>query len=679
MIVAQTQILTAIVAIENESLTESIKGFYRVRKAYFTLQRIADVERKHLIKRGFKESDVKDYRRESKTSMESVPMSIKSSSSSTDVHDQNKFIVNGNVDTAKDGHKFHDAEETVSTTGTSENNTKVGKQDQLASKPSLHRIWSPLDSSDPLAAYFENPIDAYIHSTSSLYYGVLSLLISLIPPAFSRLLPIIGFHGDKSRGLSLIWRASNHNNINGAAAGLVLFGYYNATVAFMDIQLASAYPRGRLENLLKVMRKRYPKSQFWYMEEARTLASQGKLERAVEMLSKQSGPDPKTTESTSAEQTPGPLSSSASSELANPPNAATNPPGPSSLKQVEALSQFELAFDLLFLHAYAPCASAFLRCSELNNWIKSLYFYIAAACHIELYRIHAHGGTLPVHPPPSNTFTSRPVRPDPAQAEHHAKEAERCIADAVLHSGKKRFIARRLPLDIFVTRKIAKWRARAKEWGVKVADAVGVSPVEEMIFFWGGGCRMRREMKEESLRRLGWSDGRSFLPVEGARDVEAERGDGRGMNTHWDKEGLDERAILAVLRASMLRHLNRTREAKGLLADEVIDGHDWEEFKGGDKDNWTAPLARYEMAACLWKEAQPGRNSETASGEIGDKKDDGGRAETGEYDREKLKECSDWLEKVAAWESYDLEVRMGIKVTTGRKTMKRLEFGPGQV
>ena len=175
-------------------------------------------------------------------------------------------------------------------------------------------------------------------------------------------------------------------------------------------------------------------------------------------------------------------------------------------------------------------------------------------------------------------------------------------------------MARQLPFDIFVTRKLQKWEARSHAWGVPLVDAIGVSPLEEMMYFWNGHRRMRASHLQLSLERLSWSDDAS-------------------ANPNWSREDLDERAILAVLRAAVLRRLDRNEEAMQLLKKEILY-HTWQEFKGHLRDTWPCPVAHYEMAVNVWKT-----------------RDDSVE------DAERVRDCAQWLEKVAKWESFELDAR----------------------
>ena len=72
------------------------------------------------------------------------------------------------------------------------------------------------------------------------------------------------------------------------------------------------------------------------------------------------------------------------------------------------------------------------------------------------------------------------------------------------------------------------------------------------------------------------------------------------------------------------------------------------EFKGELKDDWTCPSAHYEMAVIAWL-----------------RKDDEG-VDT----KAQVAECEEWLHKVSKWESYILDTRIGMKITTAMETLK---------
>ena len=607
---AESQLMSAVVGILAESLTDGIKGFYKLRKAYITLDGLLEAEKRYM--QGKNGGSIHSSRR---TSMESL-RSTGSARSTTrmpggfdDEPSRSTLSPKKNAlepeakppldtdrildDNASD--EFYDADEgyeghrtprtgigEIDMNGTTEKMTSMSMDSpdtpntrtlpsQLVRQTTQHMLdHSP--GSDVIA----NPIDIFIHSGSNLCFGFLLLLLSMIPPAFGKLLVIIGFRGDRDRGLSMLWQATKFSNINGAMAGLILLGYYNGIVGFCDIlpdtshgfekDVLGGYPKERCEALLSEMRTRYPKSRLWLLEEARTQAANRRLETAIDLLS---------------------------GDIKSP------------LKQVEALATFEKALNAMYLHRYALCADSFLTCVSLNNWSHALYYYIAGSAHVELYR--------------------RLKLSDPTSAQTHAQRATDLLKKVVKHAGKKKFMARQLPFDVFVVRKISKWELRAKEWNVPFVDAVGVSPVEEMIYLWNGYKRMPPAQLEDSLACLSWSEDASQNPL-------------------WQREGLDERAVLAVLRAAILRCLGRYDEAKGILMRDVI-AHDKALFKGHLRDDWTAPTARYEMGVLLWVQ---------------------GRGEG-----ESVRECGEWVDRVARWEGYSMDARIGLKVATAQDTLRK--------
>jgi hypothetical protein len=625
---AEAQLMSAVVGVLNESLTEAIKSFYKLRKAYITLESVLAAESKYVNERsstGFDSTgSAASPRPASKLSSRdnprpsSQPQSLTGQTSpnrpdnpsaaqgSTAATEQTAGTANKPDD---DDDDFVDADEergdvptpveyvghlSLSTgdakvqditdpKGQLDSNTN-STEDLISSMPDSESESLPelagltlsetVKENHDIAIFGDHPVDTFIISGSNFCFGILMLLVSLVPPSFHTLLKIAGFKGDRERGIQMLWQATKFRNIHGALAGLVLFGYYNGITGFCDIvprHGQGSHPKERCRALLADMRERFPKSHLWLLEEARMMASDKKLEKAVEFMK-------------------------------------TNDECP--LKQLEALHWFELSLNSMYLHDFEGTSAAFQKCATLNNWSHGLYYYICGASHLELYR--------------RNKVT------DPVEAKKQAELATKFFKMAPAHTGKKKFMARQLPFDIFVNRKIQKWEARAAEWKCDFIDAVGVSPLEEIIYFWNGFKRMRNEHLEVSLESLAWSESE--------------------QNPYWEKEDLDEKAILALLRGIALGSMGKTDKAKAVLEDEILR-HDRSMFKGALKDTWTAPCARYEMAVNLWREAD--------------------RNERPEEHLDLLERAKAYLQEVSAWESFDLDARIGLRVVTGKTTLRR--------
>jgi tetratricopeptide (TPR) repeat protein len=598
--------MSAIVGVLNESLTEAVKSFYKLRQAYLTLNSVMESERKFLKERSTSSVNSasssrpasRPVTRSTSPSTAKPPAPEKSVPAASTEKETQKVNETGNQDDDDDDFDFVDAAEDPKDTATPTEymghlgvRTEKGKQIQLdntereshiksSSAPDLPSGEKPDDGvpkaiddfhklsltdtvqeGEDVSLYGTHPVDVFIISGSNFCFGILSLIISLVPPAFSTLLKIVGFKGDREKGIQMLWQATKFHNIHGAMAGLVLFGFYNGISGFCDIVPKTgegSYPKARCIALLQEMRKRHPNSHLWRLEEGRMLATDKKLEEAVAFMAKHSD---------------------------------------CPLRQLEALQWFERSLDTMYMHDYEGTSFAFQKCVELNNWSHGLYYYICGTSHVELYR--------------------RNKTSNPEEAAKQKEKAKELFGKVAENTGKKRFMARPMPFDLFTVRKIQKWEARAKQWNCDMIDAIGVSPFEEIIYFWNGYKRMRDDHLQDSLANLAW--------VESAE------------NEFWAKEeGLDEKGILAMLRAAALRNMGKTEEAKELLRKEIIS-HDRALFKGPLKDNWTAPCARYEMAANIWREADKDARPQ---------------------DHPKLlEECKVWLDEVSKWESYDLDAR----------------------
>ncbi|KAK5709005.1 Mitochondrial outer membrane protein iml2 [Elasticomyces elasticus] len=573
---AESQLMSAVVAVLNESLTESLKGFYKLRKAFTTLHDISEQERRYLERTGKGPASSQASLASSSAGGLQTPAQSSGNLTPQSVEDD-------------DDDEFVDAQESTSdfvapppaSAGGPDHRDmeKLSLEENLSKKLDLTNgtatdLKATVEADDQdldFRTVTSDPIDLFIHSGTSLCFGLLQLLLSIIPPAFSRLLSLFSFRGDREAGMRMLWSATRFkHNINGAMAGLITLGFYNGAVAFCDILVNGAVPETRLRSLLREMRELYPGSKLWILEEARMLGADKNLEKAVEVVGQASD---------------------------------------SGLKQINALRLFERSLNLMYLKSYEESAKGFIQCIDMNSWSHGMYYYIAGASYVELYRLHKES--------------------DRKLADSYAVQADKYLHIVPQHVGKKGFMGRQLPFDVFVGRKIKKWDHRAEKMNCSFVDAVGVSPIEEMTYFWSGFRRMNDNQLRTSLERLAWS--------ENVR-----------LNPHWDTEASDEKAILALLKATCYRFLREIPQAKTTIVDSVLS-HELAELKTCEfPDSWPLPVAHYEMAVCHWIEA-------------------GGQ----DGDRAMLQRSSDELSKVERWESYELEARVGLKITTGRQTLRK--------
>ena len=465
---AQTQLMGAVVGVLHESLIDAMKSFLKLRKAFMTLDAIIEAETKTLG---------------------SMPQATSEASLSA------KPV----TDVTKSMEKL-DIESGTQTPANVESSSEDEKVDEGAP---LKEARSKATESDNVL--LENPLDIFVHSGASMCFGMILLMLTLVPPAFTRLLSVVGFRGDRERGVRMLWRSTAYANVNGAISGLILLSYYNALLGAVDI-LPSAEdfdegaevvgpPRAKCEKLLASMRSRYPDSRLWLIEEARLYSNERNLPKAVEVL-------------TTA--------------------------GDAKMKQVTALNNFELSLNSMAIQDWPLMRDSFMRCLELNDWSHALYYYMAGIASIELYRDAAAAG-------------------DEDEARRQKTKAEELLRKAPGVAGKKRFMARQLPFEVFVQRKIQKWEERAKSLSVDLADAIGASPAAEMSYMWNTIKRMGPVELEKAVGGMSWD--RCTAKPEVVEKIKAE---------------VDEMGSWALITASLYRSQKKFEEAREMLETHVL-------------------------------------------------------------------------------------------------------------
>ncbi|OAA53322.1 Tetratricopeptide repeat protein 39 [Cordyceps fumosorosea ARSEF 2679] len=550
VVVAQTQLMLAVVGVLNESVIEAMSGCLKLRRAYNTLDAIMAKE--------------KEYFKKQRTRTGSGSAAVASARASTE------------------GKNVFSAAHTPSSSRTSLEGLTTDMEKLTAlgtTSPALQEIDVEL----------ANPVDAFIHSGINMCMGMLMLMMSLMPPAFARILAVVGFKGDREIGMQMLWRSTAHHNANGAFAGITLLNFYHSILGLTDIQPHGAdfdesaepygIPQKKVAGLLVTLRARFPQSRMWLIEEAKGLANRRNLAAAIEIL-----------ESGTA----------------------------SKMKQIQAINVFTLALFSMSAHDWPRMRKYFLQVLEVNTWSQALYYYMAGVASLELYR-------------------DAVARGDATTAAAEKKKAEAYLRDSREKSAKKTFMARQLPFEAFVQRKLQKWEARSKDLGVDLADAVSVSPAVEMTFAFGTTTLMSTSEFDKAQDCLAWS--RLTAPAD-----------------KLDKlKDRDELGVRAVCLASILRGSNHLDEAQTLLQKEVLS-HDKNLFKGGHREDYVVPATLHELAAIAWAECdQPPADLDASKLEA--------------HQKAKVKECEEHLEKARLWESYVLDGRIGMRIQCGLATL----------
>ena len=198
---------SAVCAVLSGSVTEAIKGFYKLRKAYLTLNGIMEIEANYLKKR--------TGSREGSVSAPSVPVSHLSGPAFANMSPSSSHEPQPDEKTSLEILDFSNG------VARNEPLDLEGDVENLSLRPT--RVESKLLDIDPASVGITSHTDIFIHSGTRLTFGLLILIFGMVDnPMFNRILYIVGFKGDRERGTRYLWQAARFNNFNSAIAGISL-------------------------------------------------------------------------------------------------------------------------------------------------------------------------------------------------------------------------------------------------------------------------------------------------------------------------------------------------------------------------------------------------------------------------------------------------------------------------
>ncbi|KAH3679302.1 hypothetical protein WICMUC_001126 [Wickerhamomyces mucosus] len=609
---AESNLLNALIMLLSESMIESAKALYKLRKAYQTLEEIF----KH----------IKEY--EKKTGVKVTNLPNESSSSLTSgLSSINKFAdipFQLTTEQLKEPKLKAIAEKVALMRNARLNGAHIGNSpasERLRSTVGFNNLdekASP-NLTENIIQNNQSTVDEFIISGANLCFGILQLVLSLLPPAIGKVLSIVGFKGSREQGLKMVWKSVQGRNVQGCIGLLGLLIFYDGPFQFTDSDFdipdfkskssvsselsnlslqrtrsakimkteskafqgigepTLLHPGQKLEDCLLYARALFPHSALWLLQEARMLTSRGKLEEALNLME------------------------SLDRKI--------------EMKQVEALLLFDKVMILIFLHKFERAAETITELLKVNEWSPGLYTYAAGCCYLELYRMCELG-----------LITDKK---ELNRAGYFKSKAKELILKAPQLSKQGKIMSKQMPFDKFLLRKISQFKHTASQQNVDIIDAIGTSPIHELSYFWNGYNRMPEEHLKLAQKSL------NYGISEHAKVPEAE----------------NQLMIRNLLQSITLRRLGEITEGREIIDEKVLKYIIQEDdsspngviFIKHTEDPWLYPTALYERALFYWKE----------------------------HGIEGLEESKKWLRRALDWaDDYELSTRIGMKI---KAALDRLE------
>ena len=180
LVLAEVRLMGAIIGVLTESVTEAIRGFYKLRQAYLALDAIQQEEKKYLESNRLQDRNYDTSSDSQTSSVQDLTQSGPSTDASSTVADE-------------DGDDFVDADEThvdketskyMGRLSTDEDPTdemdKMTIKDDLKKPTALRKLSSAFPEGPGMDIFGDNVVDAFIHSGANMCYGMILIMLSML-------------------------------------------------------------------------------------------------------------------------------------------------------------------------------------------------------------------------------------------------------------------------------------------------------------------------------------------------------------------------------------------------------------------------------------------------------------------------------------------------------------------
>jgi len=299
--------MSAVVMFLNESIVDSLKGAYRLRKAYQLLHKLFDM----IVEIDGVPTPPCTTPFDEGTTNAATPEELldpDSDDSFVDASDDFAVITQPlalpkaveKLDISNGNARYEQTPEPIEmlrprpqSSASADVLTSPGPQQEIEGYPSIATVNSLLQIPSPVQSDM-TITDNTVYAGTLMSLGAIMLLISLLPPSLSRLLSIIGFRGSRNQALSMLWKITQHQGPFGGLATFFLGTFYGNIMQAADIVpddfrtkmkgVTTGATINKLYLAIAKSRQRYPKSALWAVEEARMESLRGNLEEVVQRL-----------------------------------------------------------------------------------------------------------------------------------------------------------------------------------------------------------------------------------------------------------------------------------------------------------------------------------------------------------------------------------------------------------